>query len=157
MQGISRYVARVSSLAQRFNFLEDYNARYTVLAGGTFLRESEDILYNTTPGSGQSLAVTTLMDTPYKRDMIFSIFPGGGFILGDIADAIAEPYLSIDSGYPLVTVRDVVTNSLITQARYRPKNPILDTCNGADCIDSLEQGAHIRLESTMTGILAQNQ
>lgn len=77
MRGIPDYIVKVASLSQRFDFTEDYNARYTVLAGGSFLRESEDILYNTTPGSGQSLAVTTLLDTPYKRQSLFSLSPGG--------------------------------------------------------------------------------
>ena len=76
IRGIPHYVAWVSSLPERFDFTEDYNARYTVLAGGSFLRESEDILYNTTPGSGASLAVTTLLDTPYRTETIFTMLPG---------------------------------------------------------------------------------
>lgn len=156
MRGIPKYTAWIKALTQRFNFLEDYNARYTVLAWGTFLRESEDILYNTTPGSGQSLAVTTLLDTPFKRDTVFSLFPGGGFLVWDVADALPEPYLSLEWWYPLLTVRDAVTNGLITQARYRPRSPVLDICTGDACMDSLQKRAHIRLESTMTGITAQD-
>lgn len=32
MRGIPKYTAWIKALTQRFNFLEDYNARYTVLA-----------------------------------------------------------------------------------------------------------------------------
>lgn len=46
---MSTYVAWITSLNKRFDFTADYNARYTILAGGAFLREAEDILYNTTP------------------------------------------------------------------------------------------------------------
>lgn len=53
-------------------------------------------------------------------------------------------------------MRDAVTNGLITQARYRPHSPVLDICTGDACMDSLQKRAHIRLESTMTGITAQD-
>ncbi len=54
----------------KFDFLPDYNARYTVLAGGQFLREGEDILYDSDPDKSQSLAVTTLLDSPYTSQTI---------------------------------------------------------------------------------------
>lgn len=96
IRGIATYTAWITSLNKRFNFTADYNARYTVLAGGEFLRESEDILYNTTPGSSASLAVTTLLDTPYKTDTLMSISPGGGFSVAPSSDSIPEATLTLD-------------------------------------------------------------
>ena len=126
--GIPYYVAWITSLNKRFNFTQDYNARYTVLAGGSFLREGEDILFNTTPGSGASLAVTTLLDTPYQIESLLSILPGGGLTMSSSPENIPEATLSLEDGYPLVSVRDVVSNSQITRARYQVDDAILDTC-----------------------------
>ena len=74
--GIDLYTAHISGNAEKIDFAPDYNARYTVLAGGSYLREGEDILYNTTPGQSQSLAVSTILDNPYKEDVLMSVFPG---------------------------------------------------------------------------------
>lgn len=76
ISGIDIYTAFISGIQEVIDFAPDYNARYTILAGGAFLREGEDILYNTTPGQSQSLAVTTILDSPYKEDTLVSILPG---------------------------------------------------------------------------------
>lgn len=77
LRGISKYATYVTTKRKTFDFYSDYNARYTVLAGGAFLREGEDILYHQTPGESQSLAVSTLLSSPYEEKTLFSIFPHG--------------------------------------------------------------------------------
>ena len=84
--GIDRYIAYIKGNDEKINFAPDYNARYTVLAGGSFLREGEDILYGTAPGLSQSLAVSTILDSPYRYDTFLSIFPGGTYTLGNTPD-----------------------------------------------------------------------
>ena len=73
--GIPKYAAYITLDAGVTDFAPDYNARYTVLAGDSFLREGEDILYNTTPSNSQSLAVSTILDTPYSEDVVLSVSP----------------------------------------------------------------------------------
>jgi hypothetical protein len=43
--GIDTYTTHISGTADVLHFAPDYNARYTVLAGGAYLREGSDILY----------------------------------------------------------------------------------------------------------------
>jgi hypothetical protein len=43
--GIDTYTTHISGPADVLHFAPDYNARYTVLAGGSYLREGSDILY----------------------------------------------------------------------------------------------------------------
>lgn len=81
ISGIPSTPIFVPTPKQKFVFRPDYNARYTVFAGDSFLRESENILYDTTPGVSQSLAASTLMTSPYQTENYFSIFPGGGYSL----------------------------------------------------------------------------
>lgn len=69
----------MNDVVGKYNFLPDYSARYTVLAGDSYLKEGSQILYDTTPGASQSLAVSTLLSTPYFQDTLFSVFPGGGW------------------------------------------------------------------------------
>lgn len=91
---------------QSFRFYPDYNARYTVLAGGSFLREAEDILYHQTPGQSQSLAVSTLLETPYTRESVLTVFPGGGYSLGEPEGMLLSAEILIERGYPLVVFFD---------------------------------------------------
>jgi hypothetical protein len=49
IQGIPYAVLYVPNQSNQYEFLPDYNARYTVLAGDAFLREGEDILYDVIP------------------------------------------------------------------------------------------------------------
>ncbi len=59
-----------------FSFLPDYNARYTIFSGDSYLRQSENILYDVSPGQSSSLAVSTLLDSPYRQDQVLSLIPG---------------------------------------------------------------------------------
>jgi hypothetical protein len=43
--GIDTYTTHISGSAESLHFAPDYNARYTVLAGGSYLKEASDILY----------------------------------------------------------------------------------------------------------------
>ncbi len=49
LQGISFYNLYVHDVVGKYSFLPDYNARYTVLAGDSYLKEGSQILYDTTP------------------------------------------------------------------------------------------------------------
>ncbi len=69
-----------------WKFGTDYNARYSVLAGDSYLREGENILYDTDPGKSQSLAVSTILTSPYAQEVLFQSVPGGGFLLGKSSD-----------------------------------------------------------------------
>lgn len=93
--GLEKYAAYINPDRGQIDFAPDYNARYTVLAGGSFLREGEDILYNTTPGQSQSLAVTTVLENPYTEDTLFTLYPGGAYILGSGGDRVVESSISI--------------------------------------------------------------
>ena len=54
------------------------------------------MLYNTTPGASQSLAVSTLLDTPYRQDILLSLSPGGSYRLGQSAgDTALESTISL--------------------------------------------------------------
>ena len=77
ISGIPFYVAYIKDLVGKYRFLPDYNARYTILAGDSYLDEASSILYDTMPGASQSLAVTTVTTSPYEKDALFSLFPGG--------------------------------------------------------------------------------
>ncbi len=117
--GIDRYTAYVEGPHEQIEFAPDYNARYTVLAGDSHLREGEDILYNTTPGLSQSLAVSTLLDTPYHRDILLSLLPGGSYHLGQSAgDTALEASISLSDGLPLLTVSDLVSRHQVARVIY---------------------------------------
>lgn len=49
LQGISFYNLYVNDIVGKYSFLPDYNARYTVLAGDSYLKEGAQILYDTAP------------------------------------------------------------------------------------------------------------
>ena len=74
--GVDQYVVYIVGKDEKINFAPDYNARYTVFAGGSFLKEGEDVLYNVTAGKSQSLAVSTVLDTPDREDILVSFLPG---------------------------------------------------------------------------------
>ena len=73
--GIPQYATYITNVEKKFDFYPDYNARYTILAGGNFLREGEDILFHSKPQDSQSLAVSTLLGDPYLQDTMFSLLP----------------------------------------------------------------------------------
>lgn len=77
IKGIPFFNLYVNDTVGNYKFLSDYNARYTVLAGDSFLREGSQMLYDTAPGKSQSLAASTLLSSPYLKDNLFSLFPGG--------------------------------------------------------------------------------
>lgn len=65
------------------------------------------------PGESSSLAVSTLLDSPYRRESFFSIFPGGGYALGESSDAVLTSAISLERNTLILTVRDDVTHSQI--------------------------------------------
>ncbi|MBC7503535.1 VCBS repeat-containing protein [Candidatus Gracilibacteria bacterium] len=126
--GIDKYIAYIKGNDEKINFAPDYNARYTVLAGGSFLREGEDILYGTAPGLSQSLAVSTILDSPYRYDTFLSIFPGGTYTIGNTPDIAIQTSISLDNNIPLLTVSDITTHKQIARILYPMKSARLETC-----------------------------
>lgn len=74
--GLPFYATYVDGPRERFDFLPDYNARYSVLYGDAYLREAEDILYNSDKITSQSIAVTTLLDSPFLENNLVTVTPG---------------------------------------------------------------------------------
>ncbi len=133
IQWIDRYVAYIVGKNEKLDFAPDYNSRYTVLAGWSFLREGEDILYNTTPWLSQSLAVSTVLDSPMKEDILLSILPGWAFhITGVAQDMALHSNISLSDGFPLLTVSDQVTQKQVARIVYRMQNAQLETCQESD-------------------------
>lgn len=154
IKGIPYYATYIEWAREQFDFLPDYNARYTILSWGDFLREGEDILYNTTPWESQSLAVSTLLDSPYEQSTLFTIFPGWGFSLNQQSvDVALDTKIHIEQGFPVLTVTDTVSHSRVARVVYKMQNAGLDVCTYsgssnediASCLGSLGENARIRL------------
>ncbi len=126
---IPHYATYIDGLSEGFDFPPDYNARYTVLGGGSFLREGEDILFNTHPGQWQSLAVSTLLDGIYSDSTLFSIIPWGWFSLGYGIDDIPEAQITLENGFPVLGVVNNKDHSRIARVVYRMNNARFDTCS----------------------------
>lgn len=116
--GISVAPIFVPPVAQKFTFRPDYNARYTVFAGESFLREGESILYDTLPGMSQSLASTTLLTSPYRTEDLFSIFPGGSYSLGNSPDLLMKASVRLEKNTLLLEVTDDVTRTQVARVAY---------------------------------------
>lgn len=140
---ITKYAVQIFTNDAKYNFADDYNARYTVLAGGSFLREGEDILYNADPKKSQSLAVTTLLASPIADETIFSVFPGGGYSLGRVDDAVFETFLNIERGFPVLHVFDSVRKSEIAKILYQTEKSELLACKNSDSCDIPKDRASI--------------
>ncbi len=123
MGGIPFYVIHVREEVGKYDFLPDYNARYTVLAGDSYLREWEDILYDTLPWASQSLAVSTVLTSPYERSPIFSIFPGGGYTISQSADTALESGITVGQGSLILDIYDNVSRARVARVWY----PMRDT------------------------------
>lgn len=80
------------------------------------------------PGESSSLAVSTLLDSPYRRESLFSIFPGGGYTLGQSSDAAMTSEISLERNTLILTVRDDVTHSQIGRVGYPIRDPELSQC-----------------------------
>jgi hypothetical protein len=128
ISGIGKYVAFIKSSRERFDFLSDYNARYTVLAWDSYLREAEDILYNTSPLNSQSLAVTTLLDNPYTEETLFRISPNGWYTIGLSETAQVETSISLANGIPTLNVSDIIWHTLIGKFSYSLHDASLSVC-----------------------------
>ena len=124
----------MSESVGKYNFLPDYNARYTVLAGDSYLDEASDILYDTTPGASQSLAVTTATVSPYETDTLFSLFPGGGYTLGSASDTHMSTSISSEGSSLTLTTYDSVSRMHIAGVRYDIRGLETHLCSG----DTLE-------------------
>lgn len=140
---ISKFALQISSEKSHYDFRDDYNARYSVLAGGSYIREGEDILYHSAKDNSQSLAVTTLLDSPYAEDTILSVFPGGGFAIGSTDDSVFESSVELERGFPVVHISDTVRKNQVAKIMYRMDNAILVTCKNTDTCDADRNSANI--------------
>lgn len=146
ISGIPYYATYVLWEKETFDFLPDYNARYTVLYGESFLRESEDILFDTNPVDSQSLAVTTLLDSPYDKNEVLSVAPGGKIQQANYQDdMLLESSVSILNGYPVINFYDSISMRNIARIFYPVSNPILKICPGECMHDSPKNRARIEV------------
>lgn len=125
---ITKYAVQIFSETVEYDFRNDFNARYTVLAGGTFLREGEDILYHTDKNNSQSLAVSTLLASPMADEKIFSIFPNGGYSLGRLDDMVLEKNIFLERNFPVMHIIDSVRKNEIAKILYSFQNAKLLVC-----------------------------
>lgn len=122
-----------------FAFHDDYNARYTVLAGGSFLREAENILYGSRNASpekyqkSESLAATTLLASPYNDSSLFTIFPSGAYTIGKQDSALIHANLTLENGYPKLLVSESVRQMPIAEVLYKTKNAEFRICQEVKC------------------------
>jgi hypothetical protein len=137
ISGISQYATYIQWNRESFDFLPDYNARYTVLAWGSFLRESEDILYNSTTWNSQSLAVSTLLEPSEQKNTLVSVFAGWGVSLGQSTTNSVQFSANLEQWYPVLTAIDTVTQSTLLRSLYRMQNANLMVCTSSDCSSSL--------------------
>lgn len=147
IKGIPHYATYLIGNREQFDFQKDYNARYTVLAGGAFLREGEDILYNSLPDQSQSLAVSTLLDLPEASAEYISLLPGGGLRIGNTFASSIETSIDIESGYPVLTAIEKAKNTTLLRAIYRMKDATLTACNTSDICANTVQKNTITLQS----------
>ncbi|MBP9779728.1 hypothetical protein KBD33_03855 [Candidatus Gracilibacteria bacterium] len=143
--GIPFYATYIADNAKKFDFLPDYNARYSVLYGDSYLREGEDILFDTSPKLSQSLAVTTLLDSPFAKETLATVFPGGRISLSDsLDDAIVEATVTLKSGgYPSVHLQEIVAQKSLGDIQYQFVSAKLTPCT-SNCDVGLV-GPEIRL------------
>lgn len=90
--------------------------------------EAEDILFNTLPHESQSLAVTTLLDSAIADETILSVFPNGGYSLGNIDDAVFEKNLELERGFPVIKITDTVRKTEVAKILYRMNSASVVAC-----------------------------
>lgn len=156
--GIEYYTTYIAWQSEKFDFLPDYNARYTVLAGGAFLRESEDILYNTRPDESQSLAVTTLLDSPYSSHTDVYVWVWGAWWINESDVFLPSSSVSLENGYPTVSISNDVKKNLVARFAVRSAWARQSVCSYQsdvdECLDRTSKASLIRL-ITATGSLPQ--
>lgn len=123
------YHLYVQDVPVRFSFLPDYNARYTVLAGESYLREGSQILYDTLPWQSQSLAVSTLLSSPYDRESLFTILPWWGYTLSDAIDTALEANLSSHMDTLVLDLQDTASDTPIASIAYPMRNLDISACS----------------------------
>jgi hypothetical protein len=132
ISGIPFYQVYVPDVTTKFSFLPDYNARYTVLAGESYLKEGSQILYDVDAGQSQSLAVTTLLSSPYERENLFSLVPGGGFSVGSTLDTAIETTLRSYGDTLVLDAYDQAGEQHIARVAYPLRGLPLSECQEAD-------------------------
>jgi hypothetical protein len=126
--GIPFYQLFVPDTGRSYGFRPDYNARYTVLAWDAYLSEASQILYETAPWKSQSLAVTTILTTPYERDSLFSIFPGGWFSVGSNSDTAIDTTLRNRWDNLHLDAFDAASQTPVARVSYPIRNLSFSSC-----------------------------
>jgi FG-GAP-like repeat len=72
--------------------------------------------------------VTTELDSPYKKDVLFSLFPDGSYRLGQSSDTAIQTSISLSNNVPLLTVSDLTSHKHIARVLYPMKNALFDIC-----------------------------
>lgn len=135
IEAIARYAVQIFTNDAQYQFANDYNARYTVLAGGSFLREAEDIIFHTDKNNSQSLAASTLLSSPLAEETIISVFPNGGYSVGQLDDMVLETSLNIERKFPVLHVLDSVRKTEIAKILYNFEDAQLLACKASDVCD----------------------
>lgn len=152
--GITNASVFIPKKQETWKFAPDYNARYSVLAGDSYLREGESILYDTDPGKSQSLAVSTVLTSPYVQDILFEAVPGGGFLLGKSMDISITPSARIEKGVLTLHAFESVTQKEIASLKYPISGTNLSVCsdsdNSAHGCEAIQDQPGIRLITTDT-------
>lgn len=126
--GIPYFQLYVPDVGRMYSFRPDYNARYTVLAGDAYLSEASQLLYEITPGQSQSLAATTLLTSPYEKETLFSVYPGGGFSIGTTIDTAIEVTLRNRSDTLSLEAFDRASQSSLAHVAYPLRNLSFSSC-----------------------------
>lgn len=66
----------------------------------------------------QSLASTTLLASPYQTENFFSLFPGGGYALGNSSDILMKTSARLEKNTLLFEATDDVTRTRIARVAY---------------------------------------
>lgn len=82
--------------------------------------------------------MSTLLDTPYTVNTLFSIIPGGGYTLSATTEQALDAQVTVEQGFPVLAITDTVSHTRIARAVYHMYNANLDTCtySGSE-VDSL--------------------
>ena len=72
--------------------------------------------------------MTTELVSPYKKDILFSLFPDGSYRLGQLSDTAIQTSISLSNNLPLLTVSDLTSHKQIAQVLYPMKNVLFDIC-----------------------------
>lgn len=72
--------------------------------------------------------MSTSLDEPYQQDILFSLFPGGSYSVGNTTDTAIQTSLSLQDHIPLLTVSELTTRKQISRVLYPMIGATLQSC-----------------------------